>query len=259
MKRQVVQNFLNLPGITGIALMDGRSRPFFSGLETTLNSQQRNALAQGIQQVIDTTPPDFGSFSFCFHGRQALIHKLSRGVTLLVLAEEQLSMKDYSSALGQLKNTLEEDLSNAVATFRLIAGTITYNGTAQASESAPAQGYSPPPAANSVSCQDVVAALNQLSDFTSQYLGKIMVANTWKASRPQREWLQNFQVDRTAHFLPKEPQLTADYRLTADQQAWIKQWVENFIHRGSHIIRDFSDLVFHQALDENQRRLLLTP
>jgi hypothetical protein len=44
MKREVVQDFLNLPGITGVALIDGRSRPYFHGVEQSLNFQQREAL-----------------------------------------------------------------------------------------------------------------------------------------------------------------------------------------------------------------------
>ncbi|NJL86600.1 MAG: hypothetical protein HC886_12455 [Leptolyngbyaceae cyanobacterium SM1_1_3] len=66
MKRQVVQDFLNLPGIVGVALMDGRSRPYFCGVEQILNFQQREAIAQGIQQVVETTPVDLQSFSFQF-------------------------------------------------------------------------------------------------------------------------------------------------------------------------------------------------
>lgn len=55
MKQEVVQNFLDLPGIMGVALMDGRSRPFFCGIDQFLNFQQKEALAQGIRQVIETT------------------------------------------------------------------------------------------------------------------------------------------------------------------------------------------------------------
>lgn len=248
MKRQVIQDFLNLPGIAGVALMDGRSRPFFSGIETALDSQQCSALAQGIQQVIDTTPSDFDTFCFSFSGRQALVHKLRRGVTLLVLAGDQLSMEDYGRMLAQLKDTLEEDLNNAVASFRLIAGTITYNGPAAPVASS---------RADAILSQEVVTALNQLSDFTSQYLGKMMVVNAWQSSRPESDWLKQFQLDRSAHFCSQDPSMTADTSLTTEQQECIQQWVQSFISRGSKIIRDFPGLVADQALNEKQRALLL--
>lgn len=256
MKRQVVQNFLNFPGIAGIALMDGRSRPFFSGIETALDSQQRNALAQGIQQVIDTTPPDFDTFCFCFSGRQALVHKLKQGVTLLVLAGEQLSLEDYGIVLSQLKIALEEDLTSAVATFRLIASTITSNSST-ASEALPGLASDSPSENEAVLYGETIAALNQLSDFTAQYLGRMMVVNTWKSSRPQTDGLNQIQLDRSAYFLLEDASLTTSTGLTKEQHQLIKAWVQSFISRGGKIIRDFPDLVANQALNDKQRRLLL--
>ncbi|HEY9816238.1 MAG TPA: hypothetical protein V6D20_10635, partial [Candidatus Obscuribacterales bacterium] len=88
MQREVVQDFLNLPGIEGVALVDGRSRPYFCGVDQTLNFQQKEALAQGIQQVVETTPPDFEFFEFQFTGHQVYIYKLDHGVILLVLTSD---------------------------------------------------------------------------------------------------------------------------------------------------------------------------
>ncbi|HEY9884968.1 MAG TPA: hypothetical protein V6C98_15290, partial [Thermosynechococcaceae cyanobacterium] len=66
MKREVIQDFLNLPGIAGVALMDGRSRPYFCGIDQALNFQQKEALAQGILQVVETIPDSFDVFEFQF-------------------------------------------------------------------------------------------------------------------------------------------------------------------------------------------------
>lgn len=125
MKREVIQDFLNLPGVAGVALMDGRSRPYFFGVDQALNFQQKEALAQGIQQVVDTTPSGFGSFEFQFTGHQVYIYKLQHGIILLVLAEEKLIKADYRIAVSLLQNELQQDAANAIATFRLIAGNVT--------------------------------------------------------------------------------------------------------------------------------------
>ncbi len=53
MKQEVIEAFLNLPGVVGIGLMDGHSRPYFYGVDQNLNFQQKEALAHGIQQVIE--------------------------------------------------------------------------------------------------------------------------------------------------------------------------------------------------------------
>ncbi|MGB5975003.1 MAG: hypothetical protein WBG38_16885, partial [Nodosilinea sp.] len=103
MKRQVIQNVLNLPGISGIALIDGRNRPLFLGLDSGLNFHQQDALAQGIQQVVDTTPTHFDTFSFRFANQLIHIYKLSQGLILLVLVTDQVPLADYHAAIGQLK------------------------------------------------------------------------------------------------------------------------------------------------------------
>ncbi|MBD2154641.1 hypothetical protein [Leptolyngbya sp. FACHB-16] len=125
MKREVIQDFLNLPGIAGVALMDGRSRPYFFGVDQALNFQQKEALAQGIQQVVDTTPEGFGSFEFQFTGHQVYIYKLQHGIILLVLTGDKLVQTDYHQAISQLQGELQKDAANAIATFRLMAGNIT--------------------------------------------------------------------------------------------------------------------------------------
>ncbi|MEO1209647.1 MAG: hypothetical protein AAFX78_08910 [Cyanobacteria bacterium J06638_20] len=129
MKREIIQDFLNLPGIVGAALMDGRSRPYFFGVDQTLNFQQKEALAQGIQQVVDTTPDSFGTFEFQFIGHQVFIYKLQHGMVLLVLTGEHLVLPDYHHAINLLCSELQEDEANAIATFRLFAGNLA--GTSQ--------------------------------------------------------------------------------------------------------------------------------
>jgi hypothetical protein len=267
MKRQVIQDFLNLPGISGVALMDGRTRPFFYGLDTALNSQQKDALAQGIQQVVSTTPADFDAFSFRFSGRQAHIYKLTDGVILLVLTSEQASYEEYLAALKQLKVTLTEDLANSVATFRLLAGCITLDGQSYASDGA-AKAIAEVGAgvarqshlcrSQTVSCSEMIAALNHLSDFTTQYLGKVIVANTWKSARPECPWLEVFEIDRSGRFkLTATAALSEKTELTPEQHQWLKDWVSAFVEHCGKIIRNFAAIVAEKALDPSQKSLLL--
>jgi len=122
MKREVIQDFLNLPGIAGVALMDGRSRPYFCGVDQSLNFQQKGALAQGILQVVETIPDGFEAFEFQFTGHQVHIYKLDRGIILLVLISGDAPHPDYEKTIKDLKAILQADVSNAIATVRLIAG-----------------------------------------------------------------------------------------------------------------------------------------
>lgn len=131
MKQEVIQDFLNLPGIVGVALMDGRSRPYFCGVDRTLNFQQKEALAQGILQVVATIPEGFESFEFQFTGHQVHIYKLAHGIILLVLTRKDLIYSDYLKTIKDLKAALQEDITNAIATFRLIAANASLVGPGQ--------------------------------------------------------------------------------------------------------------------------------
>ncbi|MEB3337817.1 MAG: hypothetical protein VKJ46_10165 [Leptolyngbyaceae bacterium] len=317
MKREVVRDFLNLPGIAGVALMDGRSRPYFCGVDQSLNFQQKEALTQGIRQVVETTPEDFESFEFQFSSHLVYIYKLDQGMILLVLAQSGLVLTEYLPAIEQVKQGLQEDVAKAISTFRLLASEVTgshsfwkppappplpkplnspdpnsvLNGSkrlppdilvapgvsSEAQEPVPPPASTTPPptpeptvvatqqavaqqavAQQAVDLKELLAALNHLSQFTTQYLGTAVISNYWKSSRPNHEWLNNFQIDRAAQFT----YATSDAQsltqpLNAQQHQWLQEWVAVFIQRCAKVIRDFPTIVTGGALDERQKAILL--
>lgn len=275
--------------------MDGRSRPYFCGVDQNLNFQQKEALAQGIQQVVETTPPDFEFFEFQFTGHRVYIYKLDHGIILLVLTGSNITYSEYTQAIQKLKRELQEDIANAIATFRLLAGNVSLSNQnywkktpkSQATETAnlsptiltPAPTSSlpqkvhpptPPPTPASLgqnssattlseaSLKDFLTALNQVSQFTAQYLGNIVVSNNWRSSRPAVEWMNQFQISRSGEIslAGTTPPLQTQV-LSAEQQKWMQDWTEAFVDRCSKVIRDFPELIKQRALNEAQRALLL--
>jgi len=293
MNREVVEDFLNLPGIAGVALMDKRSRPYFCGVDTTLNFQQKEALAQGIRQVVDTTPESFESFEFQFAAHQVYIYKLASGIILLVLTSSELVYSDYLPALQRLKAALIADLSTGVATFRLLAGNISLSGqeywkptvfdnTTEEVVPKPASVISTgsrngfktaaknPPGdvaqtgrtqnkEKQVTLKEILAALNHLSGFTTQYLGVAVISNYWKSSRPKNiEWLNDFQVNRKAEIsFNGESSQSESGEVREQEIEWMQSWVAAFINRCAKVIRDFPTLVEQKALTPRQKELLL--
>ncbi|QZZ22820.1 hypothetical protein J5X98_10960 [Leptothermofonsia sichuanensis E412] len=289
MKREVIQDFLNLPGIAGIALMDGRSRPYFCGVDRTLNFQQKEALAQGILRVVETIPDGFETFEFHFTGHQVYIYKLEHGIILLVLTRMDLVYSDYLRTIKNLKAVLKEDINNAIATFRLMAGNITLSGVNYHKEkpgtftnsgitsgstasaiptgsgvpptppppSAPPSSSAAPPSTDSPTLKVLLLALNHLSQFTTSYLGNHVIVNYWKSTRPQHEWLNRFEIDRFAHFTFSGSPQEAQKSLSLEEQQWIREWVAAFTKRCALVIRDFPNLVEQKALNEEQKAMLL--
>jgi hypothetical protein len=194
MESQAIQAFINCPGIIGLALMDGRSQPHFCGIEGLLNYQQREALTQGIQQVVSTTPLEFESFTFCFNRHDAHVHKFADEVILLVVAVPDLAADQYAQSIAGLRQAFDADPQDLVTSLRMAAGTTTlekqayWQAPAQPAIAWPTPQPSPEPeptGAETPPWQDVLEALDQLSDGTARYLGKIVVTNTWRSTRPK--------------------------------------------------------------------------
>lgn len=307
MKREVVQEFLNQPGVAGIALMDGRSRPYFFGVDQTLNFQQREALAQGIQQVVQTTPPGFEYFEFQFNGHRVYIYKFDHSMILLVLATGELVLTTYAPLMLQLRAELKQDPTNAIATFRLLARNVSLSnqnywqptGSTGPSSSPPiAPWHSPPsppaqpqpvptsppvssgstapnpvlsspapeaaagasalpPDAPAPTLKELLTAVNQISQFTMHYLGPTVVANYWRSSRPAMEWLNNFEIDRSAQITYAGGTATTLLQTLSDeQQQGVQDWISAFIQRCSRVMRDFSTLLDQGVLDDRQKAFL---
>lgn len=265
MNQGVVEAFLGLPGVVGVALMDGRARPYFFGLDEALSFQQKETLTQGILQVIKTAPEGVDAFEIYFTGYQIYIYKLPRNIIFLALTSSELVPSDYLQVAQPLLQALQDNTGNVIATFGLLASNImTQSGQnywgkspiAEVSASVAAEVPTlvetiPPP---SVTIKDLVSALNQLSDFTKQYLGTTLIANYWQATRPKIAWLDDFQIKRGGE-ISFSGSLTIP--LTVAQHQEVQQWVTAFIQRCTQIIRDFRSLVEHKGLTEEHKHLLL--
>ena len=291
MKREVVQEFLGLPGIIGLVLMDGRSRPCFYGVNEQLNFQQKEALALGICQIIETTPSSFKTFEFQFSGIRAYINKLVEGMVLLVLVENALPVAQYREAMIRFKQTLEDNVGSAISTLRYLAGAqsqVNKINTTVTNPTNPIESLDPPALSTgglrsrgtglttnrriegetssgltSPELQDLgilkdyLVAMNQLSQFAKKYLGTAVIVNYWKSTRPEVKWLEGFQIERSGEVscLADQTQLMQQ-AINAQQQKWIREWVRSFSNRCSSIIKDFSRLAATEALSPEQKQLL---
>jgi hypothetical protein len=352
MSREVIQDFLNSAGIVGISLTNRRMRPYFYGLDAVLD-RTKQALGQGVLQVIENVPEGFESFEFYFAGHIVFIYKLTHGLVLLVLTDSHLKLVDYSQGINKIKYLIETDTYNTVAHFKLLLGSITQHSlpspnwnesppkpnaqatvqneaakqslinpiadskpeplsaapSASANERSRIERQSnlanirasttesnanvqtqsnlnktPTPATSAPTARvvttnnskqitdsptklvsakndqqeykldELLDALNKLSHFTTQYLGKVVVTNYWKSSRPTSSWLAEFEVDRSGQIShPKQAVITCD----PEQLQQIQSWVVTYIKRCKQVIRNFDQMLEHDCLDSRQRQILL--
>ena len=352
MSREVIQDFLHLEGIVGIALTNRRMRPYFYGLDAVLD-KTKQALGQGVLQVVENVPEGCESFEFNFSGHVVFIYKLTHGLVLLVLTDNELKLVDYNRSITKIKYLIESDTYNTVANFKLLLGSVTqtslpstnWNASSPSASSPSATVQSQPTTRSfsdpnieanvspfpsstieagnltnnltnktsstttsknvqsqpnvtrvqtppessasapisktiansnptkvnndsypkSVSVQtgsqeyklnELLAALNKLSNFTTQYLGKVVVTNYLKSSRPADvSWLLEFEVDRNGQVShPKQATIIC----TLEQLQQIQSWVTVYIKRCKQVIRNFDQMLVQDCLDVRQRQILLT-
>jgi hypothetical protein len=272
MSREVIQDFLNSAGVVGISLTTRRMRPYFYGLDAVL-ARTKQALGQGVLQVIENVPEGFESFEFNFAGHIVFIYKLTHGLVLLVLTDSDLKLVDYSLGITKIKHLIETDTYNTVAHFKLLLGSITQHSLPSSSNVKTDPNSNKPIATNNptqitsptklVSAKtdpqeykldELLVALNKLSQFTTQYLGKVVVTNYWKSSRPTSAWLAEFEIDRSGQIShPKQASITCDPK----QIQQIQSWVSDYVKRCKKVIRNFDQMLEKDCLDSRQRQILL--
>ena len=316
MSREVIQDFLNSTGVVGIALTNRRMRPYFYGLDAVLD-RTKQALGQGVLQVVENLPEGFESFEFHFAGHVVFIYKLTHGLVLLVLTDRELKLVDYRRGITKIKYLIETDTYNTVAYFKLLLGWVTQHSLPNSNWNAVApvattqsqvqnssvrqvpanpnleaiatnnKPQTPPITVKSSSTLDptnravatnnptqitsptlsvsaktdqqeykldeVLAALNKLSNFTTQYLGKVVVTNYWKSSRPDASWLAEFEIDRSGQIShPKQAAIACN----PEQLQQIQSWVAAYIKRCKQVIRNFDQMLEQDCLDSRQKQLL---
>ncbi len=388
MSREVIQDFLNLAGVVGIALTNRRMRPYFYGLDSVLD-RTKQALGQGVLQVVENLPEGFESFEFHFGSYIVFIYKLTHGLVLLVLTDKDLELVSYGRSVTKIKYLIETDTYNTVAYFKLLLGSMTQHSLPSTSwtgeqpnsktvntptthsfneprpkpdlgtNSTPSWGANrtsanntqanntqanntqanntlsrtnnagnlnktsdnlaatntqsrqsprveptvnpnlkantspnnnlspslptppvnpaiatanqttsratsptpptttkpsaPPTPAQDYKLDELLDALNKLSHFTTQYLGKVVVTNYWKSTRPDASWLKEFEVDRNGQIShPQQSTLVCK----SEQVQQMREWVATYVKRCKQVIRNFDQMLTEDCLNAHQKQIL---
>lgn len=107
-----------------------------------------------------------------------------------------------------------------------------------------------------VKIEDTVEALTQLNQFSSSFLGSILTLNAWQSTRPNFDWLENFQINRSTKKFTFSG--IAGQTANAIQLQWMQEWVTAFIYQISQTIRDFAISVEQNKVGELPGGVLLS-
>lgn len=263
MYQESIEDFLSIPGVLGVALICQQwsqqsvppqaSQLYLYTKDITLDENKKQLLTQDTKQNIAKIPERIDFFKFRIAEYYACIYKLNSDLTLLVLTSTDIAAVQLRPlAAKQLKARLQKDVDTTVATFKFL----TQSSQNIAVRELEDVGNDRNQSLEKVTVEDLLNALNRLSQFSSEYIGKKIVTNYWQSTRPSFEWLDNFHLNHAAKIefsgVIKEP-------ITALQHQWLKDWTAAFIKKCSQIIQDFPRMIEKKGLDEQNQRLLLTP
>jgi len=260
MNQEIIQDFLNIPSVVGIALTQGQLIPYFYVKEEILSWQNKQNLIQEVRTNLKNKDVDFSDFQIM--GYYGYIYKLNTNFNLLVLTRTDIAtLKLVTLSVNQLKTTLQRDVNKILTTFELLTRKISQpsavaNGRNTAFYSLGVNNSFPASLEVKVTVKELLKALNRLSKFSSNYVGKNLTSNYLQLTRPDLDWLNNFQINRSAEIVfsgvSTEPVSTL-------QLQSIKEWVAAFIKQCSQIVQDLPILIEEKGLDEEEKNLLLIP
>lgn len=257
MKQEFIHDFLNIPGVLGVALIQKQALPYFYVKEQTIKWYEKPVLAQNIRQSIAKTPEALDFFEFQVMGYYASTYKLNPNLSLLVLTDTGIAALQLRAlAAKQLKAALQKDIDKTITTFQFLTTKVpqpTAVATAGNAELLIPGNSDNAPLEVKVTVEELLKALNHLSRFNSNYIGTKLTANYWQLTRPNFDWLDNFQINRSAEIAFSGASAET---VSALQHQWVKEWTAAFIKQCSQIIQDLPTMIEEKGLDEPNKTLL---
>lgn len=91
-----------------------------------------------------------------------------------------------------------------------------------------------------ITIQNLLIHLEKIAKLTSNYLGPSITDKYLESSRPDIEWLQNFNVEGNSHISFNGP---VSNNVTSIQLKWFEKWETAFIKSCSFILQDLPNMI----------------
>ena len=238
MYQESIEDFLSIPGVLGVSLIRQQclqqsvppqaSQLYLYTKDITLDENKKQLLTQDIKQNIAKVSERIDFFKFRIAEHYACTYKLNSDFTLLVLTSTDIAAVQLRPlAAKQLKARLQQDIDATIATFKFLTQSSQHTAVGGLEDAGNYQNQS-----LDITVEDLLKALDCLSQFSSDYIGKKIVTNYWQSTRPSFEWLDNFHLNHAAKI-----EFSGVIKpITALQHQWLKDWTAAFIKKCSQII-----------------------
>ncbi|MBE9032842.1 hypothetical protein IQ266_24200 [filamentous cyanobacterium LEGE 11480] len=250
---KTVQDFLNVAGIVGFALMDGPQLDYFRHLNGTLQPQDKALFAQNVAQVLETIPTEFFELELQLQTHWTHLYRLDRSKVFVVWLGNAADRQRYASVLPPLLQVLKDIPGPVLDQLHALTAEV-------AAPSLAAPSFADPVESEPVmlpTLHDVLQVMNQVIAAGVEYLGKRILSNQVLMARPHDIWLSPITFDMQ-EYLVASPQMSLHQPLTIEQYRSLKQWVDGIIQAVRRVIRDFREILERQ-LSPFDQSLLFDP
>lgn len=258
---EVIETFINLPGVVTVALIHGKAPPYFYNKAPAIDVLQKQMISQKILDSMAKAPEELDFMEFQVMDYYVYTYKLASNIIVLALSTNN-SAAIKLLAGKKLKTALQENIEQTLESFKIPISkfynqtlttsvntkilTTTGNSEMNSSENLVA----------SISIEELLKIMNKISKFSSNYMGAKLISNYWDLSRPKNECLDSFQINRSAEITFSG--VVTEWATSAQYRA-IKEWVAAFMKQCSLIMQDLPSLIEEKCLDEEKKKLILMP
>lgn len=95
-------------------------------------------------------------------------------------------------------------------------------------------------AAKVLTLAEVLEHFNKIGDIAQKYLGKMIVANYWRGTRPYSSWFADFIVTNEGRVVCQSYQSSRDVFLSEEQLEHLQSWLEAFIRQCQRVLPQFT-------------------
>ena len=233
---KTVQDFLNVSGIVGFALMDGPQLDYFCHLNGTLAAQDKALFAQNVAQVLASIPTEFFELQLQLQTHWTHLYRLDRAQVFVVWLGNAADRQRYELVLPPLLDALKHTPGPAIDQLHML----TSDDVAPTfADPTPVEPVMLP------SLHDLLQVMNQVIGAGVEYLGKRILSNQVLMARPPHTWLSPITFDMQ-HYLVAPTQMALHQPLTLEQYGLLKQWINEIILAVRRVIRVFREILERQ-------------
>jgi hypothetical protein len=257
MDPKIIENFVSLPDVLGLALIHNRSLLHLYLKRQILNVSEQKILSEKLFKAVSTFQGHSNTFALRLVGYYSYFYKVTPDYDLVIITEVDKPTIKLIAA-NQLKTTLQKNIEQAAQNRSLLSMDLARALTASGKlgfyyDRVDQQSTSSAPPDVDLNFQEILEALNALSQIVRELLGPTLTASYWRTARPKDMFLNIFDVDNsgkiTCKYIPKDP-------ITSAHQLHLREWTGGFMKLGCQIIKDLPKRVASHDINPKYKKIL---